>query len=76
MVVDFVRITFRPNGGTRDRKAWAEAATVRPDGTLAFWIVNKAGERPSPEEVVIGKPERFTVEKAVMNNRYCELEVV
>jgi hypothetical protein len=81
MIPNYVRLTFMPAGATRRRTVWAEevrnkgGALVSPDKLARFWKVNKEGERPEPQELIIVRltdPSVLT-EPAVMSHHYGRL---
>lgn len=73
-MTEYVHISFKGENGIRN--VWAEAGTVAPDGKLSFWRVKRDGDRPNPEEVIIGSPDKFTIRPAKMNLHYGNLEVL
>jgi hypothetical protein len=74
MAPDYVRLTFTPAGAARPRTIWAERGRER-NGVVSFWRVDRHGERPDPEELIMARTTECRVRPAQMNLKYAELEI-
>ena len=73
-MIEYVSLTYTPDGSSRRRTVWAELGMVTGD-LLTFYPVNRNGDRPDPLELIVCYRNDCTVTPAVMNQDYEELEV-
>jgi len=71
------RVTFLNANGKR-RTVWSDALNHEGTrGLVKFYVCDKTGERPDPQELVIATPKDVVgLRVARMNLTYAELEVV
>ena len=69
----YVRLTFRPAGAKRNRTVWAQLGyEARRGDKASFWVVNREGERPEPQELIIAglNEPTTTMKPAIMSRKY------
>jgi hypothetical protein len=73
-MIQYVSLTYTPDGSTRTRTVWAELGMVTGD-LLTFYPVDRNGDRPDPLELIVCHRHDCTVIPAVMNQDYTKLEI-
>ena len=73
-MIEYVSLTYTPDGSSRRCTVWAELGMVTGD-LLTFYPVNRNGDRPDPLELIVCHRNDCTVIPAVMNRGSAELEV-
>jgi hypothetical protein len=64
-------LTFLPAGAKRRRTVWAEVGyEARRGDRASFWVVNKEGERPEPNELILCDMTDVKMTQAVMSRKY------
>src|SRR4051794_161741 len=74
IMIQYVSLTYTPDGSSRRRTVWAELGMVTGD-LLTFYPVDRNGDRLDPLELIVCYRDDCTVISAVMNQARGEWEI-